>query len=731
MQQDKAPITKELIDRVNATVTNKIADVDGRGDVVYSTERLLNRNNYERYKISDFYKPKTIIKALKSVDPHTKWFKHQLLGRLLVSDEAIIEKYGSHEKANEFIDDEAIRQQLLKHPDEVLKYFDKIKDAEMLVSHHNNLPPQNTDEFKKLTAFVKEGKRTITHKITKENIEQWQKNQDSINERKHPDGTPLTEDEKKHIFGYGIPKPELDKVESKTFEGWVVDDAKGLLEAIKAYTVNTGYRIVNDYDFYANSMLGGELLNMYDLAVACGIEPQSDYVEATINTDGNEKHLLTDHRVMLSYLTRALAEQLKAYLKKTDDKRRARANLKDGHDGLPRPATTTLGELFESATINSDRLMKIYDDYRTPEALQEAGGYKVRATQSLLPIFKASNDYKTLQAMIRANIPQLEKVLITLLREAQNTGGLNTEPRWSRVANLAKPMYEAQIARRGKLDTKYKQAYVDNLHFLDALQFYNYEKPSKRNKGGGIYTKFKFIEIKKLSVNKKGIVTDIEWRLSDDFVKLVPYLIFVNTDNFLRLQSPHAQMLATYINDQLVKSGKRTDETIAGKPITISAKTLADMAGLSDSNPTDRYKLLTEALTELVKQGIIAKWHTVEGDAIIRSQKGKVSKVVIIPSENVSKSYVSKRLNAGAKQQEQVEQAKRQDELRTLLGFYRKDLKVNKWATEYKETLAEDLETTAGKIDLMLLKPTKTQKPDEIDDEILAKIRELLSDYEG
>ena len=102
--------------------------------------------------------------------------------------------------------------------------------------------------------------------------------------------------------------------------------------------------------------------------------------------------------------------------------------------------------------------------------------------------------------------------------------------------------------------------------------------------------------------------------------------------------------------------------------------------------------------------------------------------MIIYPSENVSGSYVSKRLNAGAKQQELVEQNKRQDELRTLLGLYRKDLKVNKWATEYKEALAEDLGTTTGKIDLMLLKPTKTQKPDEIDDEMLAKIRELLSE---
>ena len=714
--QDKAPITDELVKAIHDTVTNHL---EGSVTVVDNANKKLNRDNYERYKIRDFYKKRSIIRTLKGVTLKHKYFRHSLLGEHSVSDK------------DAFIDNEAIKKQLLANPDKILEFYESVKDAELMVSHRNNLPPLNTKEFKALESFVTEGERTFTEKTTQKQVDEWQKTIDTINAKKHPDGTPYTEDEKRRIVGYTIPKPEIGKTTNHTFRGYIVEDAKGLLEAIKAYPLYSTYQIVNNYDVYGGGILGGELLKVYELAKACEIKTQADYVEITFNTDGDKKEILPDHRVILDYLTIALAEQLKPYLKKTDDKRRARANLKDGHDGLPRPATTTLGELFESATINSDRLMKIYDDYRTPEALQEAGGYKVRATQNLLPIFKASNDYKTLQAMIRANIPQLEKVLITLLREAQHTGGLNTEPRWSRVADLAKPMYEAQIARRGKLDTKYKQAYVDNLHFLDALQFYNYEKPSKRNKGGGIYTKFKFIEITKLDVNKKGYVTDIKWHLSDDFVKLVPYLIFVNTDNFLRLQSPHAQMLATYINDSLVKSAKRTDDTIAGLPITINAKTLADKAGLSDSNTTDRYKLLTESLDEIKNQGIIAKWVTEDGDTVIRSQNNKLPKVIIYPSENVSGSYVSKRLNAGAKQQEQVEQSKRQDELRTLLGCYRKDLKQNKWATEYKEALAEDLGTTTGKIDLMLLKPTKTQKPDEITDEMLAKIRELLSDYEG
>ena len=143
-----------------------------------------------------------------------------------------------------------------------------------------------------------------------------------------------------------------------------------------------------------------------------------------------------------------------------------------------------------------------------------------------------------------------------------------------------------------------------------------------------------------------------------------------------------------------------------------------------------RYRLLTENLNEIRDRGIIAKWATEDGDTVIKSQNNRLPKVVIFPSENVSNSYVSKRLNAGVKQQERLEQAKRQDELRTLLNCYRKDLKQNKWATEYKEALADDLGVTTGKIDLMLLKPTSTQKPDEIDDNMLAKIRDLQGYYD-
>lgn len=550
--------------------------------------------------------------------------------------------------------------------------------------------------------------------------------------------------------------PPAKKGEYATIKGVRIKDLDGLREAIKKTIRPKTTYALREPDYNGDAYRDGldpVYVEISKLNQEVGIKPSGGiWARQQINAKTKERQIAymyggaytepskdpniitTDlrmsDRVAYVVLLWALVKAKENADRKASQDRRLRSNLKDGHDGLPRPATTTLGELFESATINSDRLMKIYDNYRTPEALQEAGGYKVRATQQLLPLFKASNDYKTLQEMIQANIPTLEKVLITVLREAIATGGINTEPRWSKIGALARPMFEEQIAKRGKLETKNKLAYIDNLHLLEALQFYKYEKPSKRNEGGGIYRKFKFIEIIRLDVNKKKIPTHIEWRLTPEFTEIAPELIFVNVDNFLKLQSPHAQMLATYVNDSFVMSEKRTNETIAGLPIAINAKTLADKAGLSKSNITDRYTILTDSLNQIKEGGIIEKWATDDGSKVIRSKNNKLPKITIYPSKNVSESYISPKLNASLKQSRRQETAQRQAELKKLLSLYRKDFGVKKDTTAYKEALAEDLKTTVGKIDLMLLKPTKVQQPDEIDDDMLESIRELLSGYE-
>lgn len=433
---------------------------------------------------------------------------------------------------------------------------------------------------------------------------------------------------------------------------------------------------------------------------------------------GYKEAITASDNTVLDYLVATLA-RIKEQGDKTA-KSRARSNIKDGHDALPRPATTTLGELFESSVFDGDRVKKIYDDIRTPEALHEAGGYKIEATQQLLPLFKASNDYKTLQDLLKANIPQLEKVLITVLREADATGGYTAESRHSKITALAKPIYREQMAKRGKLDGVYRDAYTNNLLMLDALKFFKYDKPSKY--GGGTYTKFKFIEIAELHTNKKGNVVAVTWRLTDEFIKVAPTLIYVNVDGFLDIKTPAAQMLGSYINDSFVMSDSRANRTILGEPMERQAKLLADKAGLSKSNVTERYRYLTDSLNELERLGII-KWQAGDGTQVVKASIKASHKVTIWPSKNTSDSHITKKLHASTKQAEADEQKARQQELKALMQQYRKEL-----GSEYKDYLADDLGVSTQELDMMLFKGSGTQTGQIITDGVLKKIKEYATD---
>jgi hypothetical protein len=506
---------------------------------------------------------------------------------------------------------------------------------------------------------------------------------------------------------------------------WILKDEakrKELLKELEALPTGKAYGFNTNEQDITPAMQG-----VYDLAEQIGIEPQGS-VFVTVNYgDGVKRELRASHYNIRKLLTVTLA-RIKEQADSTA-KSRARSNIKDGHDALPRPVTTTLGELFESSRFDTERLIRIYDDdIRTPEKLHEVGGYKLHATQQLLPLFKASNDYKTLQDLLKANIPQLEKVLITVLREAEKTGGLKDGDRWTKIATLAEPMYKEQIAKRGKLDKVYREAYTNNLRMLDALQFYRYEKPSKS--GGGIYSKFKFIELKKIETNKAGNVVAVKWALHPEFIKIAHTLIYVNADKFLEIKSPNAQMLATYINDTFVMSDAQANRTIKGEPISRQARLLADKAGLSKSNVTERYRYLTDNLNELEALGII-KWQAGNGGKQVKATDKSSQKVIIWPSKNTSGSHITRALNASNKQAEQAEQKARQDELKKLVSIYRNDLKAASDATDYKEYLANDLGIAEQEIDLMLFKGTKTSKPQPITDSILKRIRGLVSDYES
>lgn len=586
-----------------------------------------------------------------------------------------------------------IKAKLLANPDAVKAFYERYKDDYLSETISHILPKQGTKEFKQLAGHT-EANSDDTLVMLKAN-----------ESRERITG----------LLGSGKVK-ELEQALSTDKHRKLLLAELEALPTGRAYGLNT-----NEQD------LTPAMQGVYELAEQIGIEPSGNVIVTVNYGDGVKRELRASH-----YNIRKLLAVTLARIKEQADstaKSRARSNIKDGHDALPRPVTTTLSELFESSTFDTERLIRIYDDdIRTPEKLHEVGGYKLHATQQLLPLFKASNDYKTLQDLLKANIPQLEKVLITVLREAEKTGGLKDGDRWTKITALAEPMYKEQIAKRGKLDKVYREAYTNNLRMLDALKFFKYEKPSKS--GGGIYTKFKFIEIKKLETNKAGNVVAVKWALHPEFIKIAHTLIYVNADKFLEIKSPNAQMLATYINDTFVMSDAQANRTIKGEPISRQASLLANKAGLSKSNITERYRYLTDSLNELEALGII-KWQAGNGGKQVKATDKSSQKVIIWPSKNTSGSHITRALNASNKQAEQAELTARQAELKKLVNIYRNDLKAAKDSTEYKKYLASDLGVEEQEIDLMLLKGTKTSKPQPITDSILKRIRGLVSDYDS
>lgn len=637
------------------------------------------------YRISEFYKASKVRQALASVKLEMHYYKHPAEVTQLDTSTATV-----NQADGELIDNEAIKSQLLKHLPAVKHHLESLASDYLAVTEWHKIPADNDRAIKPLKAYF---------------------------EALPSGGFKLKSGKQKELLDA---LAKLPKHTSTSLMLTEQADAELLLPsgivAVQKLTEQIGIEPVGEVMAYLNSnpatgrhntVIGGDGTQYKDTA---------DVITTAIHTS---------HKIALEYLVATLA-RMREQADSTAKRSRARSNIRDGHDALPRPATTTLGELFESSRFDTERLIRIYDDdIRTPEKLHEVGGYKLHATQQLLPLFKASNDYKTLEDLLRANIPQLEKVLITVLREAEKTGGLKDGDRWTKIATLAEPMYKEQIAKRGKLDKVYREAYTNNLRMLDALQFYRYEKPSKS--GGGIYSKFKFIELKKIETNKAGNVMAVKWALHPEFIKIAHTLIYVNADKFLEIKSPNAQMLATYINDTFVMSDAQANRTIKGEPISRQARLLADKAGLSKSNVTERYRYLTDNLNELEELGII-KWQASNGGKQVKATDKSSQKVIIWPSKNTSGSHITRALNASNKQAEQAELTARQAELKKLVNIYRNDLKAAKDSTEYKKYLASDLGVKEQEIDLMLFKGTKTSKPQPITDGLLQRIRGLASD---
>ena len=712
--QDKAPITDELVKAIHDTVTTHI---EGSVTVVENANKKLNRDNYERYKIRDFYKKGSIITTLKGVKLKSKWFKHSLLSN---------HSYGDKDA---FIDNEAIKKQLLEHPDKILEFYEGVKDAELLVSHRNNLPPYNTDKFKPLDEFVKEGERTFTEKVTQKQVDEWQSTIDSINAKKHTDGTPYTEDEKRHIVGYTIPKPEIGKTTKHTFKGYVVDDAKGLLEAIKAYPLYNSYQIVNNYDSYGSSVLGGELLRVYDLAKACGIIPQADYVEITFNTDGDKKEIMPDHRVILDYLTIALAEQLTPYLKLLDNSRRPSTpvNIRKEYHGdyIPKPPIDSTIKDIENP--NPDKYKTLSTIYRTNEAIKQENGLFATITDptlfDLLPI-EYQDPIKLLSLYNRSN----RRGLVTCFRYAEDNPNPPSE---LKIEELAKynGAYAEQIAKNPKgnyLPQFYREQLLNELIMVKGTNtFYSYfDKKLQKEMIGSI----RFFDFD-ISTDGK-IITN--FRYTDEYIRALhnkkQAMLHLAIPKGIDLLNQTAQDIAYKIIQKFV-DGRQMKKTIEGKPLTML---LTDLyKGVLETARTKQQRAkrkdkTVKALDDIKETNEVIRDYKLE-------YKSKKWYVVLYPAEYMQKAYKDTKLNTALEQQYRDDQAKRQADLERLVGHFKQDFNSKSDHKAYLDELAIALGITQEQLAEFRIKPNKKTKvyPTEITDDLYTKIKDQLNYYEG
>lgn len=522
----------------------------------------------------------------------------------------------------------------------------------------------------------------------------------------------------------------------ETVETTIINDLykatnlKGLIEFMSTLPKTYSYQLIITNGEYSDF---GALTWAHDLVVALGIETKTPPFVQQFYNDTLKRTISMEVRIANGLITLALSR-----LAKAQDglgsaiHARARVNVYDGYRAMPKTTTNALTATYEVANSDPERAEKgIYKGYRTPEAVRVNGGLPMIFNQQLSIFYNSS---RTDPEILKMNLPILAKTADIFVNEVVRTGGYTNTPRWSKIADLARPMYAEQIKARGKLDTKYKIAFINNVRALAGTSFRIYDSSSKRNKGGGVYRYVPIIQLLKEDVNKKGIVTHIEWRLTDEYLEYAPKIIHVIVPGLMELQNPQAVMLAMYINNQMAKSERQTEKTVLGEPLTLTAEDLAQHAGIGTGNITHRRKVLTNMLNEITASCSIDKWTTENGDQLIQVRRGKLSsKIWLYPSKYVSSGYVTKRLNTANKQSYRAEQANRQMELKKLDANYRNDFKNSKDATEYRDYLAEDLGITIQELNLMLLKPTKTTgaKPADINDDMLAKIRELAKGFEG
>ena len=387
-------------------------------------------------------------------------------------------------------------------------------------------------------------------------------------------------------------------------------------------------------------------------------------------------------------------------------------NIKDpeSHRYIGRPSTTSFIDMVEGA-VKGRELKNLAKIYRTKDEREAEGGFlaHIENPQEALPFIFDGTD-KQLQAKFMANSVAIAVDAVTALqsylRDNPDNEGL------IKLKDLAMYIkrYADDIKVKGSLRPQYRKVILNGLTIAQ-LMGANYRVAKDKKTGLTKWHKIYLIDrITDYETNKKGEVVAVRTDFTADYKASLDYNLGVILDGVQNLKTPEVKLLATYISDRQVA---KQDDTIAGKPITVTADILCTKAGIVDQNLTNRYKTLTKMLDELQTEGVaVGKWTTKAKKNNITGYIKDSQTIYITATKNIQEAYITKRQTKAQRAGYKTEQEARVKALKRYAKGY-VDL----------DTLATEMGLRRLELDQLLagLEPITDKVLEGIDIKLVAK----------
>ena len=654
----------------------------------------LNETTYT--PINDFYTASKVTRSIVQVDvnTYTKYSKvpTTVNTKVTVDDKGnklitpIITSKADPNNPDDWIDYEAIKKKLIKHPKEVKAYYEGLIMSSVFLTKtvFYVIPPDNSPEFKAMASCFKSDKTAkYAYKIDP-------KKKDKLLDliRKLPQKTGYT----LNVLQEATPDTNLSLTPR-------TDDQAGYFNSKSPVGVSERYTL------------------LLDLAENCKIKTEG-WGRQAVDKDGTERLLADTHAIIERILTDALAYMLDDYTYK-ELERRSVVNVRnpEKHPIVGRP---TMGGIMDILQNNAEKQIEtILDQTRTIEELKEKNGIETYLDdKTTFPIFDIQNDKKTRAQAIKYYMAMQLRALVAFDKWKKE----HPDEKSIIISDLAKYSLWAKEVESGKgLKPEHRRQLINGLDMAGHFAYkYIVGKSRYKDKDGKWKTAYerKYIylltRLKGDKVNEKtGTIISVDVDYDPDYLKALSYNLGVALDNLETVKTETAVVIGGYLCERFVANQTKVVEK--GEPIRTTIATLCKVGCIFDVNPTTRCKTIAKALDELEQAGVIAKWRTAKGNKIITNYDKETLKLDIW-AKSPNEVYITPSQNKALKASKELYQKEWLTALKQLHN-------PNRY---YKnpETLAKDLEITREQLDIYL---GGQEIPDEVGEQLIT----LKQEWDG